>query len=109
MRILVLGALSKEKGADILEECAKRSSIRSYKLEFHLVGYAYRPLDGLIKQNGAYHDGDLDHLIRKVDPHIIWFPAVWPETYSYTLSAALRSGRCTMTGSWWPEIPGDAL
>ncbi|MFZ7112438.1 MAG: hypothetical protein ACOWYE_12205, partial [Desulfatiglandales bacterium] len=32
-------------------------------------------------------------LISKSDPHLIWFPAQWPETYSYTLSAALESGR----------------
>lgn len=25
-------------------------------------------------------------------PDIVWFPAQWPETYSYTLSAALQAG-----------------
>ena len=25
-------------------------------------------------------------------PDLLWFPAQWPETYSYTLSAALRHG-----------------
>ena len=25
-------------------------------------------------------------------PHVVWFPAQWPETYSYTLSAAIDAG-----------------
>jgi glycosyltransferase involved in cell wall biosynthesis len=32
-------------------------------------------------------------LIEQVDPDVIWIPSIWPETYCYTLSIALRSGR----------------
>ena len=45
LRILVLGALSLEKGADLLEATAKAAQARGAGLEFHLLGYAYRPLD----------------------------------------------------------------
>jgi hypothetical protein len=41
---------------------------------------------------GAYQDRDLIKLIRQVDPHLIWFPVRWPETWSYTLSAAIELG-----------------
>jgi len=92
-RILVLGALSMEKGADVLEACVTLADTHNLALDFHLIGYAYRPWETAVKQHGAYHDDELDQLIAEYDPHLIWFPAMWPETYSYTLSAALRSGR----------------
>ncbi|TXY76818.1 glycosyltransferase [Vibrio cholerae] len=85
-KVLILGALSLEKGADLLEAVAQKSD-----LEFHLLGYAYRPLDGIIT-HGPYELANVDMMIASIDPDFIWFPALWPETYSYTLSIALRSG-----------------
>ena len=90
IKILVIGALSREKGADLLETCAKIAGNQKFALEFHLIGYAYRPLDSAVIQHGAYFDEQLSQLIADVSPHIAWFPAQWPETYSYTLSAVLR-------------------
>ena len=38
----------------------------------------------------------LDHgdtrLLAWLKPDLVWFPAQWPETYSYTLSAVLQAG-----------------
>jgi len=95
LRIVVLGALSPEKGADRLEACARVARKQGRKIRWRLVGYAYRPLEG-VAATGPYDGEDLDALIEAEDPHLIWFPAQWPETYSYTLSAALRSGRPVM-------------
>ena len=36
--------------------------------------------------------GELPPLLARVKPHVVWFPAQWPETYSYTLSAAIDAG-----------------
>lgn len=84
LKVLVYGALSKEKGADELEFVAMHSS----DVEFHLLGYAYRPLNGVIT-HGPYEHGELQEKIECISPDVIWFPANWPETYSYTLSSAL--------------------
>ncbi len=92
LRVLALGALSPEKGADLLEDCAQIACRQKLPLQFHLIGYGYRPLDAAVVQHGPYHDRYLDDLIRNNQPDLIWFPALWPETYSYTLSAALRLG-----------------
>jgi len=91
-KILVLGAISREKGADILEATALLAQKERVSLQFHLLGYAYRPLDGVI-EHGAYSDADIDEKISSINPDIIWYPALWPETYSYTLSEGLRSAR----------------
>jgi hypothetical protein len=37
---------------------------------------------------GQYAESELPALLAKVRPHVVWFPAQWPETYSYTLTAA---------------------
>jgi glycosyltransferase involved in cell wall biosynthesis len=96
LKIGLLGALNAVKGADLLEECAIDARRRALPLEFHLIGYAYRALRTeprtALQIYGRYDDHRLDDLIRQLGPHIIWFPAQWPETYSYTLSAALRCG-----------------
>jgi GT2 family glycosyltransferase len=96
LRIVVLGALSPIKGADVLEQCAANACQRGLPLAFHLVGYAYRDLHRppreFLKIHGPYDDADLPKLLTQARPHLVWFPALWPETYSYTLSACLRLG-----------------
>jgi hypothetical protein len=81
-------------------------------LEYHLLGYAYRPLAPEVIQHGAYDDVNLDRMIAELDPHIVWFPAQWHETYCYTLSAALRSGLpilATDLGSFPERLEGRPL
>lgn len=93
MRILVTGAISREKGADILEKTALHARKNHLPLEFHLLGYAYRTLDKAVVTHGPYYDRtEADEKIRAISPHLAWFPALWPETYSYTLSIALGHG-----------------
>jgi len=92
----VLGALSKIKGADVLEAVATLAAERMAPVEFHLVGYAYRNLatqpKAKLTVHGAYEDQDLPKILNWLNPDLVWFPAVWPETYSYTLSACLEGG-----------------
>lgn len=94
--VCVIGALSPIKGADVLEEVAREAARRGLPLDFHLFGYAYRSLRGRPKANltthGPYEEAELPELLRWLTPDVVWFPALWPETYSYTLSAALAEG-----------------
>jgi GT2 family glycosyltransferase/2-polyprenyl-3-methyl-5-hydroxy-6-metoxy-1,4-benzoquinol methylase/glycosyltransferase involved in cell wall biosynthesis len=94
--VAVLGALSKIKGADVLEAVAAKAAASGAALEFHLLGYAYRNLKTQPKArltvHGPYADEDLAHLLDWLKPDVVWFPAIWPETYSYTLSACIEHG-----------------
>ena len=60
------------------------------------MGYAHRKLQtqphASLSIHGAYNDADLQRLLVRMKPDLVWFPAVWPETYSYTLSACLLAG-----------------
>lgn len=87
----VLGALSLEKGADLLEELSLIARSRDLPFKFKLLGYAYRPLK-TIETTGPYASNELSNLIKQHELDVIFFPAQWPETYSYTLSYALDSG-----------------
>lgn len=91
LKIVVLGAISKEKGADILDATARLAN-RGDPVKLYLIGYAYRPLETAIQETGPYNESELDALIHEINPHLVWFPCRWPETYSYTLSAALKAG-----------------
>ncbi len=96
LRIVVLGALSPIKGADVLEEAAIEAARRGLALEFHLLGFAYRSLQKQPKArltvHGQYEDAELPELLAWLKADVAWFPARWPETYSYTLSACLKAG-----------------
>ncbi len=96
LRVLVLGALGVIKGADTLEDVARLARRAKAAVEFHLLGYAYRSLrvqpDTALTVHGTYQDQELPALIEALQPDLIWFPARVPETYSYTLSAALGAG-----------------
>ncbi len=94
LKIVVIGALSQMKGADLLEAVAIDAKKRNLAIEFILIGYAYRSLATAPRANlsvtGSYQEKELLSLIAVHDPHLFWFPALCPETYSYTLSTALQ-------------------
>ncbi|MDO5290125.1 MAG: methyltransferase domain-containing protein [Pseudomonadota bacterium] len=96
LRVMVLGAVNQVKGSTTLEAAAMIAAAQSAPLQFYLLGYADRPQPqqphNSLSIHGMYRDEDLPRLIERLQPDLLWFPAQWPETYSYTLSAALRSG-----------------
>ena len=97
LRIAVIGALSAIKGADVLEDTARLARKAGAPLEFQLIGFGYRhlqtaPATALTKVHGQYAEADLPAMLQRIAPDLVWFPALWPETYSYTLSAALLAG-----------------
>ena len=103
LRIAVIGALSTIKGADLLEDVAIAARKQGAPVEFHLIGFGYRALKtqphAHLTVHGRYAEKDLPDLLRWLQPDLVWFPALWPETYSYTLSACLQGG--------WPVVAPD--
>lgn len=95
LKITVVGAIGKMKGYDILLACARDAKKRHLPLQFSLLGYSMD--DSRLKKAGVTVTGRyLEHecldRLRSLDPHVIWLPSRWPETYSYTLSDALKGG-----------------
>jgi GT2 family glycosyltransferase len=94
LRIAIIGVLADQKG--LPAALAVAQAAEPDEIELHLVGYTEKPLapeyEGLIHETGRYENADLPRLLARIKPHVIWFPASWPETYSYTLSAAIETG-----------------
>jgi glycosyltransferase involved in cell wall biosynthesis len=94
LRIAVLGVLADHKGARTVAAVAEAVDPKS--VELHLIGRTEHnfPKSALkrLKITGEYDDTDLPKLIAKAAPHVIWFPTVSSETYSYTLTTAIGSG-----------------
>lgn len=87
--ILILGGLCKEKGADLLSKVAEAMHNTHPNIKFILIGHAYKQLNKNVSIHGRYQDYELDQLIADYQGDLIWFPAIWAETYCYTLTSAL--------------------
>lgn len=96
LKIAVLGRLTPAKGLHMLEACAADAKARGLPLFFRVIGHPDREArqepDVPLSFSGPYDDSQLSLLIARERPDMIFFPAQWPETYSYTLSSALGSG-----------------
>jgi glycosyltransferase involved in cell wall biosynthesis len=96
VRVALLGAIGRHKGYKILLDCARDAKRRKLNLEFVVVGYSEDDAKliktGRVFVTGQYDDDQLTTLLNQQNPTIVFLPSVWPETWSYTLSHAIRSG-----------------
>jgi len=95
LRVVVIGAIGKIKGYDVLLACAKDAKKRNLPLDYIVMGYSQN--DRLLEQSGVlvtgrYMERDAVRTLCNLSPHSVWLPSIWPETYSYTLSLALKAG-----------------
>lgn len=94
LRVALLGVLANQKGLPTVAALA--AAVPASEIELRLIGYPEMPLlpplAARIPVTGKYAEADLPRLISRLRPHVLWFPAQWPETWSYTLSAAIASG-----------------
>ncbi|HET7403286.1 MAG TPA: glycosyltransferase [Usitatibacter sp.] len=95
-KVALLGAVSAVKGARVLEECVEDAKARGLPLHFHVIGHVDRPMatwpDAPLTIGGSYPDEHLASAIELARPEAFLFLSQVPETYSYTLTQALRSG-----------------
>lgn len=94
-KVLLLGGLTVEKGLRVLEACALDARERRLPLFFKLIGHTAEPIakypDVPLVIGGTYREEDLAQLIALERADAFLFPAQIPESYSYTLTAALRA------------------
>lgn len=95
-RIGIIGAIGLHKGFYILKEVSEICSRYGFNLEFIVIGYTQDDIffenQNNVKILGKYQDSKLMDIINQEHLDAIWFPAISPETYSYTLSACLITG-----------------
>ncbi len=95
VKVLILGRSSLTKGLNVIEACARDAVARNLPLSFHIIGpidHVIEDMSGLpISVHGSYRDDQLEDLIANERADAFLFPAQIPESYCYTLSAALAT------------------
>jgi GT2 family glycosyltransferase len=94
IRVALIGGISHGKGLGQLLRCADYASKNDLGVNFIIFGSTSDDAAVTNHRNitivGAYTEEDLEALISRHRPHVAFFPYQWPETYSYTLSHAIR-------------------
>lgn len=96
LKVLLLGGLTRDKGLDVVHGCAMDARNRRLPLHFKILGHTETAIpiypDLPITLAGSYTANDLEWLIALEHADVFLFPAQIPESFSYTLSAAMRTG-----------------
>lgn len=95
LRVAVIGAIGPHKGSSLLLACARDARARGLRMRFVVFGITDRPelsRHPLVRVTGKYEEGEIGALLRDQRCHLALFASVWPETWCYTLGAALDAG-----------------
>jgi hypothetical protein len=86
-RIALIGSLNVFKGLNILYELNKIAQNKDKRFKFYIIGDCQ-----FNNCSGVYNELTFNNIIGAYKPHILLFPTICDETYSYTYSLALASG-----------------
>lgn len=92
IHIAVLGTLTTVKGADIVNALEEYIEQKKYIAELTVIGASYVPTAPEINVLGSYENKDLPEIIYNLKVNVILMPTIVPETYSYTISEAMKIG-----------------
>jgi GT2 family glycosyltransferase len=98
IEIVIIGWLVDHKGLRVVRKILDSIKLNELKIKIHLIGSSEGELSSnqVYREHGQYKDDQLQSIISDIDPHLIWIPGVVPETYSFTLSAAIDSKKPIM-------------
>ncbi len=95
-KVVILGGITRDKGLDVIRACAEDAKKRSLPLLFKIIGHTAYPIPQWpelpVIVHGSYFDDDLETLIALEHADVFLFASQLPETFSYTLSAAMHTG-----------------
>ena len=95
-KVLLLGSLSDAKGLGLVSAVAIEAARQGLLLDLRVIGAIRRriPLwpEANLSIHGEYAEADLPAILERERPDAFLFASVIPETFSYTLSLAMRTG-----------------
>ena len=100
LKIAVIGSISPDKGSLIIRDMAKHCADKNLPIKFLVFGNLIDnsavlrmiPQTDNLRIFNSYEEDMLPDLLKVNPCHISFFGALWPETYSYTLSHAFKAG-----------------
>ena len=95
LHVVVIGYIGIIKGFNLLRFCSIDVNKKALPIRFSVLGFSIN--DAKLKSAGVFVKGRYleQHGLNKLESmnaHAVWLPSIWPETYSYTLSLALKAG-----------------
>ena len=94
--VAVIGAISIDKGFEVLRDCADDAAQRNLPLRFRVVGQSQNDdalfATGRVFVTGRFREDEAESLIRAQNASLAFLPSVVPETWSFALSHAWRAG-----------------
>lgn len=94
LRVAILGSIGVHKGLYLVSSLQAEIEKSNAPIELVIIGSTdpILKMSHPVRETGPYMDADLPALLTKSLIQVIWFPEGAPETYSYTLSHAMREG-----------------
>lgn len=95
--VVVLGAISEEKGASLIYSLAQKIESGNLPIKIKVLGFTnkhrfYKSSSGVLEIIGQYAKENISGLLAQLQASLVLIPSIWPETYSYTASEAIYSG-----------------
>ena len=94
--VAVVGAISIDKGFNVLRACAEDAAQRGLRLRFRLVGMSLDDealmATGRVFVTGRYREAEAVSLLREQQAHVAFLPSVVPESWSFALSNVWQAG-----------------
>ena len=91
MVIGVVGNIRFNKGSKILAQLAEEISDKSLDIKIVIIGSTDIYTDkSLINVTGEYNQKNLPQLITDSGANILFFPSIWPETFSYVVQELMH-------------------
>jgi GT2 family glycosyltransferase/glycosyltransferase involved in cell wall biosynthesis len=99
LRVVILGVLAPHKGKYKVLQALEAIAREQLPVHVHLIGYLGL-IDGEMSEamaahfssTGWYKEAELEELIHAARPDLFLFASTAPETYSFTLTRAMRTG-----------------
>lgn len=92
LHIGVLGTLSISKGGNVVNEICNYAFAEGLRLPVTIVGSSVVDLPAEVNVWGSYTPNDLPRIISHQGINVILMPSIVPETFSYTISEAMKMG-----------------
>jgi GT2 family glycosyltransferase len=96
LKIAVIGAIGVQKGYNILLAAANDAAERDLPIEFVVIGYTKDDnallRSGKVFITGQYDESEVEELIAREAPAAALFVSVFPETWCYALTHAVKAG-----------------
>lgn len=93
LRIGVVGQIGYHKGADIVRNLACEIKARGLDIQIVVIGTIEAQCErSIVSETGPYRHDKLPELIERSGVNIMFFPSIWPETFSYVVQELIEFG-----------------